>query len=134
MTKLLVKLKEFVLESSFIELSVAFILGLSFRDVINSIIGDWITPLLAAIGGQPRFEDMHFTLNNSKFTYGHFIDVVLNTIIIVTVIFLCVIYPLQMYKDKIAPKEVECSECMSMVPEKARKCKYCLNVMYKEEV
>jgi large-conductance mechanosensitive channel len=43
---------------------------------------------------------MHFTLNNSKFTYGHFIDVLLSTIIIVVVIFFAIVYPLQVYKEK----------------------------------
>jgi large-conductance mechanosensitive channel len=36
---------------------------------VQALIADWITPLLAAIKGETDFEDMHFTLNGSRFLY-----------------------------------------------------------------
>jgi large conductance mechanosensitive channel len=50
-------------------------------------------PLIAAIGGQPDFSDLHFTINESQFNYGAFINALLSFIVIAAVIFFLVVKP-----------------------------------------
>lgn len=117
--------KSFVLESNFVELAVSFILGLSFKDLIYALISDWITPLFAAIGGQPDFNELSFSLNNSEFFYGHFINVLISTLLLVIVVYSAAIYPLQKYKNSISSPQVDCNMCKSSNHHEAIKCKCC---------
>ena len=38
---------------------------------------DILTPLIAALGGQPDFSALTFTINHSKFLYGDFINAII---------------------------------------------------------
>jgi large conductance mechanosensitive channel len=53
---------------------VGIVIGLAFVAVITALVADLITPLIAAIGGNPDFSRLTFTINNSRFFYGSFIN------------------------------------------------------------
>ena len=53
-----------------------------------------VTPLIAAIGGKPDFAQLTFTINGSRFSYGHFLNAVVSFLIISAVIFFFVVKPL----------------------------------------
>jgi large conductance mechanosensitive channel len=42
--------------------------------MVEALVADLITLLVAAIGGQPDFSSFEFTINNSTFRYGDFIN------------------------------------------------------------
>src|ERR1700734_1887257 len=78
--------KKFLLRGNLIELAVAVVIGTAFGAVVTALVGDLITPLIAAIGGKPNFSTLSFTVNHSKFAYGAFINALLSFLIIATVI------------------------------------------------
>jgi large conductance mechanosensitive channel len=95
-------------------------------------VKDLITPLIGAIGGQPDFSGLTFTINNSKFLYGDFINAVISFLIIAVVIFFFVVQPLNKLQERAArkktpedPTEKKCPECLSDIPKAAKKCKFC---------
>lgn len=116
--------KQFLFFSSFLELAVAFVLGLSFKDLVYAFIADWVTPFFAAMGGEPDFNGLFFTINDSRFMYGHFFNVLFSTLVLATVVFFGLIYPLDKYKSRLAKTKI-CKCCCSDVPSEASKCKYC---------
>jgi len=59
--------KEFVLRGNVLDLAIAVVIGAAFGAVVTALVKDLITPLIAAIGGQPDFSSLKFTINNSKF-------------------------------------------------------------------
>ena len=118
-------LKSFVLDSNFIELSVAFVLGLSFRDLIYAFISDWVTPFFAAMGGDSDFNNLFFTLNNSRFNYGHFINVMISTMLLVVIVYTSVIYPYYNYKTSTKTIDKTCNACKSYIHLDAIVCKFC---------
>jgi large conductance mechanosensitive channel len=61
---------------------------------VVALVKDLITPLIAAIGGQPDFSQIYFTIHNSRFLIGDFINAVVGCVIIATVIFYLVVKPL----------------------------------------
>jgi large conductance mechanosensitive channel len=74
--------REFLLRGNVVDLAVAVILGAAFGAVVTSFVEDLLTPLLAAVGGEPDFAGLTFTINASNFRYGEFINAVLSFVII----------------------------------------------------
>ncbi len=74
--------KEFVLKGDVVALAVAVIIATAFGAVIASFVANVITPLIAAIGGQPDFSQLDFTINGSRFGYGNFVNAIFTFVII----------------------------------------------------
>jgi large conductance mechanosensitive channel len=45
-----------------------------------------ITPLIAAIGGEPDFSELSFTINGSEFRYGDFVNALLAFLLVAAVL------------------------------------------------
>jgi large conductance mechanosensitive channel len=123
--------KIFLLRGNVVELAVAVVVGVAFGLVVTAFVKDLVTPLIAALGGKPDFAGLSFTINNSKFLYGEFINAVIAFLIIVAVIYFFVVVP---YTAAIArarkeppadPTTKKCPECLSEIPIDARRCAFC---------
>jgi len=86
--------REFILRGNVVDLAVAVVIGAAFGAVVTSLVADIITPVIAAIGGQPDFSALTFTINGSEFRYGSFINAVISFLIIAAAIFFIVVKPL----------------------------------------
>ena len=124
--------KEFVLRGNVIDLAIAVVIGAAFGAVVTALVEDFITPLIAAIGGQPDFSALDFTINESRFAYGHFINAVISFLIIAAVIFFFVVKPMNALLERARrqpttpdPTTRKCPECMSEIPVAARRCAFC---------
>ena len=62
--------RDFILRGNVVDLAVAVVIGAAFGAVVTAFVADIITPLIAAIFGQPDFSSLTFTINGSKFLYG----------------------------------------------------------------
>jgi len=123
--------RDFILRGNVVDLAVAVVIGAAFGAVITAFVEDFVTPLIAAIGGQPDFSALDFTINDSTFRYGHFINQLLSFLIIAAVIFFFVIVPVNelMRRRKTEPEVDdtvrECPQCLSSIPRAARRCAFC---------
>lgn len=124
--------KKFILRGNMIDLAVAVVIGAAFSDVIKSLVSSLITPLITAIGGQPDFSKLSFTINNSQFTYGLFLNALIAFVLIATVIFFLVVQPVNKLvaissrkKETPDPSTKKCPECYSTIDIKATRCAFC---------
>lgn len=121
--------KAFLLRGNLIELAVAVVIGVAFNAVILALVSDLITPLIAAIGGQPNFSKLSFTVNKSVFPYGLFLNALLSFIVIAAVVYFLIVIPmaklLSMTERKKAATQRDCPECLSKIPVAATRCMYC---------
>jgi large conductance mechanosensitive channel len=122
--------KAFLLRGNVVELATAVVIGVAFGVVITAFVKDLVTPLIAAIGGQPDFSSMSFTVNNSKFLYGDFLNAFLAFVLIAAVIYFLVIVPYtammaRSKKDPADPATRQCPECLSEIPIDAHRCAFC---------
>ena len=123
--------KAFVLRGNVVDLAIAVVIGVAFTAVITAFVKDLVTPLIAAIGGKPDFAGLYFTINNSRFSYGDFINVVIAFIIIAAVVYFLVVLPYQTFLERSRkqppadPTTKKCSECLSEIPKDARRCAFC---------
>ena len=127
--------RAFLLRGNVIELATAVVIGVAFGVVITAFVKDLVTPLIAAIGGQPDFSTLSFTINNSKFLYGDFLNALIAFIIIAAVIYFFVIVPYTAWmarskKEPPAdPTTKRCPECLSEIPVDAKRCAFCGEVV-----
>ena len=123
--------KAFLLRGNVVDLAVAIVIGVAFTAVITAFVEDLVTPLIAALGGEPDFSALDFTINGSTFRYGDFINKIISLLIIAAVIFFFVVQPVN-YLMQRAKKEPppdptlkKCPECLSDIPIDARRCAFC---------
>ena len=124
--------KKFILRGNTVDLAVAVVVGAAFGTIVTALVKDLITPLIAAIGGQPNFSDLTFTINGSKFLYGDFFNALISFVLIASVIFFFVVQPVNKLmavsnrkKDTDDATTKKCPECLSEVPIKATRCAFC---------
>jgi large conductance mechanosensitive channel len=114
-----------------VELAVAVVIGVAFAALITALVKDLVTPLIAAIGGKPDFSSLYFTINNSKFLYGDFVNALVGFVIIAAVIYFLVVLPYQAFTERSRkeppadPTTKKCTECLSEIPKDARRCAFC---------
>jgi large conductance mechanosensitive channel len=121
--------KKFLLRGNLIDLAVAVVIGLAFNTVVQALVKDIITPLIAAAGGKPNFSSLQFTINHSAFTYGNFLNALVAFVVIAAAVYFLVVMPTNRLAGLVTPKagptERQCPECLSMIPIGARRCMYC---------
>jgi large conductance mechanosensitive channel len=123
--------KAFLLRGNVVDLAVGVVIGIAFGAVITAFVKDLVTPLIAALFGKPDFSSLSFTINNSKFLYGDFINAILAFVIIGAVLYFFVVIPYtamvaRSHKEPPAdPTTKKCPECLSEIPIDARRCAFC---------
>jgi large conductance mechanosensitive channel len=127
---MLKEFRNFLLRGNVLELAIAFVLGVAFTAVVSSFVTNLLTPLIA-IPGTADFSDLDFTISNSTFSYGQFINDALAFLLIGAAIFFFVIKPIdalmarrKTQSDVDAPTK-ECPECLSNIPTGAKRCAFC---------
>jgi large conductance mechanosensitive channel len=96
MKPLLEEFKDFLMKGNLIELAVAFVMGLAFAAVINSLVENLVMPIIAAVIGKPDFSALTFTINDSVFRYGAFITDVIQFVAIAAAVFFFIVKPVQL--------------------------------------
>jgi large conductance mechanosensitive channel len=128
---MLKEFRDFVVRGNLVELAVAVVIGTAFAALVAAFVSGLVTPLIAAVGGDADFSRLSFTINESRFRYGLFINALISFLIIAAVIFLLVIKPVNAMmsrRDKEAPPEEQtrdCPECLSQIPVLAKRCAFC---------
>lgn len=138
--------KEFAMKGNMIDLAVGVIIGGAFGKVVTSIVNDVVMPPIGLLLGQVNFKDLFVSLNGQHYdtlelakqasaptlNYGMFISSLLDFFIVSFVIFIAVkqmnrLRSAQKKEEQPDPKAglKECPECLSEIPEQAKRCKYC---------
>jgi large conductance mechanosensitive channel len=128
---MLAEFRAFILRGNLVDLAVAVVIGTAFAAVVEALVEDLVTPLIAAVGGEPDFGSLIFTINGSRFLYGHFINALLTFLLIAAVVFFLVIKPVNALMARVRPEPDvesetrECPRCLSRVPRPASRCAFC---------
>ena len=94
--------KDWITKGNLIAIAVGLIIALAFAALVASFVETIVTPIIAAIGGQPDFSALDFTINGSTFRYGAFLNAVITFLIIGLAMFLVVKWSLRVFKEKSA--------------------------------
>jgi len=86
--------RSFLLRGNIVELAIAVVLGTAFAALVTSLVANIITPIIAAIVGKPDFSNLTFTINESVFRYGSFLNALIAFVSIAASIFFFVVKPI----------------------------------------
>jgi large conductance mechanosensitive channel len=124
--------RQFLLRGNVIDLAVAVVIGGAFGAVVTAMVKDLLTPLIAAIVGQPDFSAITFTVNGSQFLIGDFINALVAFILVAAAVYFFIVVPVNAIAARRArgepptdPTTKKCPECLSEVAIAARRCAFC---------
>lgn len=84
----------FIARGNVMDMAVGIIIGAAFTGIVNSLVGDIITPLIGLLTGGVDFSGLGFRLGEGDdaavVAYGNFITSVINFLIIAWAVFLLV--------------------------------------------
>lgn len=82
--------KDFIMKGNLVEIATGLILALAFKTVVDSLVADIVTPIIAAIGGQPNFDSLVLDIGDGEIRYGMFLNAIVSFLIIGFILFLIV--------------------------------------------
>lgn len=124
--------KQFILRGNVIDMAVGVVIGVAFGGVITALTKDLLTPFIAAIFGKPDFSAISFTIHDSVFPVGDFMNAVVSFLLIAAAVYFFVVTPINALVSRMRkapapadPTTKKCPECLSEIPIDARRCSHC---------
>lgn len=124
--------KQFILRGNVIDMAVGVVVGAAFATVVSAFTKDLLTPLIAAIVGKPDFSAIKFTIHNSMFAIGDFINAAISFLLVAAAVYFFVVTPVNMLVARMRkapapadPTTKKCPECLSEIPIDAKRCSHC---------
>ena len=119
--------KDFALRGNLIEVAVGLVMALATFELVTALIEDLITPAIAAVVGEPDFNDLSFTINGSEFLYGDFLSAVITFLSVAAAVYFLIVRPYETYKESrgITADTRPCPECTTEISVAARRCPSC---------
>ncbi len=128
--------RQFILRGNVVDLAVGVVMGAAFGTVVTALVKDFLTPLIAAIVGQPDFSALGFSINGTKFPIGDFINALVSFLLIAAAVYFFVVLPVNTLIARVKrgeappdPTSKKCPECLSDIPIAARKCAFCTSAV-----
>lgn len=132
MGKFFKEFKEFAFRGNVVDLAVGVMIGSAFTSIVNSVVNDLFTPVIAAITGSIDFSEWKIPLASGEqaptIAIGSFIQTVLNFFIVALCIFVLVKF-INKLKRPAAPAPEKpkrlCPYCKSEIADGATRCPHC---------
>lgn len=128
---MLSEFKQFLLRGNVVDLAVGVVVGAAFGAIVTALVSDLVTPFISAIAHVPDFGGLVFTINDTEFRYGHFINAVISFLLVAAAVFFLVVKPMNVLIARSRkgppadPTTKKCSECLSEIPLGAKRCSHC---------
>jgi large conductance mechanosensitive channel len=113
-------------------MAVGVVVGAAFATVVSAFTKDLLTPLIAALVGKPDFSAISFTIHNSQFFIGDFINAAISFLLVAAAVYFFVVTPVNLLVARMRkapapadPTTKKCPECLSEIPIDARRCAHC---------
>jgi large conductance mechanosensitive channel len=123
--------KEFALEGNVLELAIAFILGLYFKQVVDALVNGVILNVVGAIFGKPTFDDLTLHIGEGTVFYGTLITAIVTFLIVAASLFAVVKafdHAKQLQKrgkPGEPPEKRDCPLCFTEISARASRCPAC---------
>lgn len=107
MQKLYKDFKEFAFSGNIIALAVAFVMAAAFKDLVTALVDQVVMPIIGIVFGQPSFNGLTLTINDSIIYYGAFLTALVAFLAVAVGVFFFIVKPYRMYQDRVASGEEE---------------------------
>lgn len=122
--------KQFLLRGNVVDLAVGVVIGAAFNSVVMALVRDFITPLVGAVAGTPRY-GMKVSVGPATFLVGDFLDSAISFVLVAVAVFFLIVKPVNVlisrshHSPTPDPQTRKCPECLSEIPLLARRCAFC---------
>jgi large conductance mechanosensitive channel len=99
--------KDFLFRGNIVELAVAFVMGIAFAAVINSLVNNLLTPVIAMVIGKPDFSGLTFTINDAVFRYGALLTDLIQFVAIAAAVFFFIVKPVTAMMNRTRREPIE---------------------------
>jgi large conductance mechanosensitive channel len=90
-----------------IDLAVAVVIGAAFSAVIAALVKGVITPLIAALFGEPSLDAVGtFTINGAQFSIGLVLTAIVNFLLVAAAVYFVLIVPVTKLRERYVTEEV----------------------------
>jgi large conductance mechanosensitive channel len=125
--------KKFILRGNVVDLAVAVVIGAAFNSVVQSLVKDFITPLITGISGNGKLVQGQWVVaHRFILNWGDFLNTLISFIIVAAVVFFFVVQPINKLNEISArrkgteePDTKKCPECFSIINKQAARCAFC---------
>ena len=123
--------RDFMMRGNVIDMAVGVVIGSAFTAVVTGFVAAFLTPLVGVVvGAAGDFRSYSFTVAGVTFPYGQFLNVLIAFLLTAAVLYFCVVLPVTKATARYLPKKPKaakrpCPECLSEIPEAARRCAHC---------
>lgn len=125
--------RDFILRGNVVDLAVAVIIGAAFNAIVNSMVADLLTPLIAGAGGKPDFSYLVLHVGKGVVKYGNFLNAAISFLIVAGVVYFGIVMPLHWLLQRVKRGEIKppepttkkCAECLMDIPKDAKRCGHC---------
>ncbi len=105
MRKIFDEFKDFAFKGDLITLAVAFVMAIAFGAVIGAVVDDLVMPIVGIIFGEPSFNGLTWTINDSIIYWGSFVSAVVRFLAIAFGVFFFVVKPYTMFRARMSAGE-----------------------------
>ena len=118
--------KTFAFSGNLLDVAIGLAIGVAFATVVESLVGNLILPLVAAIFGQPSF-DFILSVGRGELQVGQFLTDLLAFLLLALVVLFLVKAVKQLTGKEAAGAQGnrECDYCKSFIPVDATVCMFC---------
>ena len=135
MKKLLAEFKAFIAKGSVLDLAVGVIIGAAFKAIVDSLVGDIISPVIGLVA-DTNFTELVWQIGGVSIKYGAFITAIINFLLMAIVLFFIIkaISATRTIGTKLkrgeaevpaAPTEKTCPYCKMSIAIDATRCPHC---------
>ena len=124
--------RDFILRGNVLDLAVAVIIGGAFGKIVASLVGDVLTPLIAAVVSQPDFSAIVLNVGKGHIKIGNFMNEVVSFVMVAGTVYFVIVLPVNKLLARMKkpappapPATKPCPECLSAIPIAARRCAFC---------
>ncbi len=98
--------RDFLMRGNVVDLAVAVVIGTAFGAIVKGLSDGIITPLIAAIFGQPDLNSVGtFTINKADFSLGLVLTPIVNFVIVAAAIYFIVVVPVNKLRARFVKEE-----------------------------
>ena len=124
--------KKFILRGNVVDMAVGVVIGAAFGGVVSALTKAFLTPLIALVAGKQDYSSLNFTVRQTPFPVGEFINACISFVLIAAAVYFFVVLPVnaliaRMHRGEKVPDPTtkKCPECLSEIPIDAKRCSFC---------
>ena len=141
--------REFAIKGNVVDMAVGIVIGAAFTAVVNSVVGDVLTPLIGVLTGDLDFSNRFVVLEAGSppgpyttvqgaedagatvLAYGQLVNQVISFLIVAAALFVMIrwINRLRRFDTPPAPTTRACPFCKSHIDQDASRCPHCTSTV-----